>query len=205
MNHSRSLQLVCTCLLAAVLAGACAPRHKKESIRSYTDQRGAGARLLGTLMKQDGIMTGPILLVSRSESSEVLKQVEGGLREGLGLKDVRFIRVQDAPEDPAAFMRPTAENTGLAAALKSTPDASAAVVMCRLFDLRPSQDQKWPPLFAFDWSIYHLDSHRGEFTSRIYHGGVFQKAAPQPFDVNADWTTVAAACYEAVQGASTAR
>ena len=197
-----ALRGLAAAFLAALLTTACDSRQKGQ--QAFVDQRYAGARLLGEQIKSALSGSGPLLLVSRDDAPEVLDQIEKGLLDGLAPTKPAIIRVQDRPEDPTAYMRPTIQNTGLAEQLKAHPDAVAVVTLCRLLEAAKPSGANWPPFYALDWSILHLPSHRAEFANGLYQGGVFQKAAPQVADPKADWQSKAAAAYEALTAAQAA-
>lgn len=199
---STTLRSLAACGLVALLVTACDSRQKGQ--QAFVDQRYAGARLLGEQLKAAVTGSGPLLLVSRDDAPEVLDQIEKGLLDALAPAKPVIIRVQERPEDPTAYMRPTIPNTGLADQLVAHPDAVAVVTLCRLFEAAKPAGANWPPFYALDWSILHLSSHRAEFANGLYHGGVFQKAAPQVADPKADWQAKAAAAYEALTAAQAA-
>ena len=181
-----------------MVATGCGSGGRSVGVEIYEGQRYAGARLLGEIMKPLVGDSGPILLVSRGEDDAVLPSLERGLRDGLEDNSVEIVRVEDVPENPEEYLRPTPSNIGLVKSLATRPDTRAVVVACRLFDAKELFGGNRPPFFAFDWSVLHLPSHTQDFESGLFRGGVLQRDDPRYPPGKSAWRTKAEAMYVVV-------
>ena len=147
--------------------------------KEFLSIRKIAARELGRQMCGKIAASGPILLVHRDLSPEVLAEIEKGLTDGLG-QPRELIRIcKDVGNNMTALTQPNAADIGLNEALAVHTDAAAVVLTCFLFTA-PANPAMCPPTFAFDWPDHAYRRAMTLYPTGLLKGGVIQRALNSP-------------------------